>query len=588
MTVNKYNVDEKNTKFSFKNYARGLKYLKKYRWKLFALFIIDTIVMFSHLLITKQIQYILDNSVGSKNYLVVVQGISFMIILVIIHLTFDLVEKRRLLKINQSIVIDIKNDLFTHIQNLPFEYFDTRPHGKITVRLTEYASSVADLITDKLLSTIFLILNMGLTFIFMITTNFKLTFIILIGILILNFILAITSKPKRNLRLDINNKYSNFSAYRLECIRGMETIQVFNRQNENLSVMYDLTNKFNTARKKLLPIGNTGWLSVQLVEHLVTTSISFIGAMFLYPQVSVGTIVAMSEYSTNFWSPIKELFNIIDEFIESITYLERILETIDEPITILDSPNSKNINIDGNIEFKDVTFSYLPGKPVLDNMNFKIYNKEKIALVGETGCGKSTIANLICRFYDIDSGTITIDGFDLKDFKLNSLRSQITIMQQENYLFSRSIMENLKYGNDNISELEVIEACKKMNIHNWINKFPDGYNTILKNNGKNLSDGEKQILCYARTIINNPKILILDEATSKMDTKTEKMLQDLTKEMIKDKTLIVIAHRLSTIINSDKIYFLKDKKIVEVGNHKELMDKKGNYYNLYMSQMISQ
>ena len=161
-------------------------------------------------------------------------------------------------------------------------------------------------------------------------------------------------------------------------------------------------------------------------------------------------------------------------------------------------------------------------------------------------------------------------------------------MQQENYLFSRSIMENLKYGNDNISELEVIEACKKMNIHNWINKFPDGYNTILKNNGKNLSDGEKQILCYARTIINNPKILILDEATSKMDTKTEKMLQDLTKEMIKDKTLIVIAHRLSTIINSDKIYFLKDKKIVEVGNHKELMDKKGNYYNLYMSQMISQ
>lgn len=172
--------------------------------------------------------------------------------------------------------------------------------------------------------------------------------------------------------------------------------------------------------------------------------------------------------------------------------------------------------------------------------------------------------------------------------KLKSLRSQITVMQQENYLFSTTIMENLKYGNDILSDEDVINACKKMNIDSWINKFPEGYNTILSGNASNLSDGERQILCYARTIINNPKILIFDEATSKMDTKTEKVLQELTKEMIKDKTLIVIAHRLSTIINSDKIYFLKDKKIVEVGSHAELMYKKGEYYNLYMSQVIGE
>lgn len=586
MTVNKYDVDEKNTKFSFKNYARGLKYLKNYKWQLFVLFIIDTVVMIAHLLITKQIQYILDNAVGSNDYSIVIKGISIMIGLVIIHIIFDLIEKRKMLKINQSIVIDIKNDLFTHIQKLPFEYFDTRPHGKIIVRLTEYASGVADLITDKLLTTVFLILNMGLTFIFMLITNLKLTFIILAGILVLNIVLAITSRPKRKFRLDINNKYSNYSAYRQESMRGMEITQAFNRQEKNLEIMGELIDKFNKSRKRILPVGNTGWFSASVVDHVVTTTISFVGAMFLYPEVSVGTIVAMGEYSSKFWSPIKVIFQMIDYFIESMTHLERILETLDEPINIFDSENAKDIDVEGNVEFKDVTFSYVDGKKVLDNMNFKVNKNEKIALVGETGSGKSTIANLVCRFYDTNSGEIRIDGVNVKDIKLKSLRSQITIMQQENYLFSNTIMYNLKYGSENISDYDVIKACKEMNIDNWINKFPDGYNTVLKGNGNNLSDGERQILCYARTIINNPKILIFDEATSKMDTKTEKVLQDLTKEMIKDKTLIVIAHRLSTIVNSDKIYFLKDKKIAEVGNHEELMTKKGDYYNLYMSQIV--
>lgn len=586
MTVNKYDIDEKNTRFSLKNYMRGLKYLKKYKWKIAILFVLDMIVMLSNLLITKQIQYILDNAIGSTDYLVVIKAISIVIGLVIIFIVFDLIEKRKLLKINQLIVIDIKNDLFAHIQNLPFEYFDTRPHGKIIVRLTEYASSVADLITNKLLTTVFLILNMGLTFIFMITTNAKLTIILVFGILILNVIFLITAKLKRNLRLDINNKYSNYTAYRLENLRGIETIQIFNRQEKNQEITSDLINAFNKARKRILPISNTGWLSVQLVEHVVTTTITFIGAMFLYPQVTIGTIVAMSDYSTRFWSPIKTLFTMIDDFIEAMTYLERILETIDEPVNIYDSKEAKDININGNIEFKNVDFSYIKGKKVLDSISFKVNKNEKIALVGETGSGKSTIANLICRFYDIDDGEIKIDGINVKDIKLKNLRSKITIMQQENYLFSMSIMDNLRYGNEHLLDEDVISYCKKMNIDNWIRSLPDGYNTILKGNGSNLSDGERQILCYARTIINNPKILIFDEATSKIDTKTEKMLQELTKELIKNKTLIVIAHRLSTIVNSDKIYFLKNKKISEVGTHEELMKKKGDYYNLYISQTI--
>lgn len=586
MPVNKYDIDEKNTKFAFKNYMRGLRYLKKYKWQLILLFIIDTVVMLSDLAVTKQTQYILDNAVGSTDYLVIIKSIIIIICLVASFIIFDLIEKRRMLKINQALVIDIKNDLFTHIQNLPFEYFDTRPHGKIIVRLTEYASSVADLITNKLLTTIFLILNMILTFIFMLTTSIKLTGIIILGLIVLGIIFSATAKPKRKLRLDINNKYSNYSAYRLENLRGMETIQVYNRQEKNKEITGDLLDKFFIARKKIQPVGQTGWFSVQIVDHIVTTVIAFLGAFCLYPEVSVGIIVAMGDYSARFWNPLKTLFQMMDEFIESMTYLERILETIDEPISIVDKQDAKDIDINGEVEFKDVSFSYITGKNVLDNVNFKVNKNEKIALVGETGSGKSTIANLVCRFYDIDNGEINIDGTNIKDIKLKSLRQQITIMQQENYLFSTSIMENLKYGHEHLSNEDIIASCKKMNIHNWIENFPEGYNTVLKGNGSNLSDGERQILCYARTIINNPKILIFDEATSKIDTKTEKVLQELTKEMIKNKTLIVIAHRLSTIVDSDKIYFLKNKKIAEVGSHEELMSKKGDYYNLYMSQIV--
>lgn len=233
MPVNKYDIDEKNTKFAFENYIRGLRYLKKYKWQLILLFIIDTAVMLSDLAVTKQTQYILDNAVGSTDYSIIIKSIIIIIGLIAIFIIFDLIEKRRILKINQALLIDIKNDLFTHIQNLPFEYFDTRPHGKIIVRLTEYASSVADLITNKLLTTIFLILNMILTFIFMLTTSIKLTGIIILGLIVLGIIFSATAKLKRKLRLDINNKYSNYSAYRLENLRGMETIQVFNRQEKN-------------------------------------------------------------------------------------------------------------------------------------------------------------------------------------------------------------------------------------------------------------------------------------------------------------------------------------------------------------------
>lgn len=584
MGVNRYDQDEKNTKFSFLNYRRGLKYIKEYRIKLLMVIILNSIAMIASLGITKMLQYIIDDIIPNNNYtkLFYMIGIAFLLILLNILLTKK--YSKILARVNQDIIQDIKSDLFTHIQYLSFNYYDTRPHGKILVRLTEYAEEVSTLITDRLVKTFLNIINMVIVLIFMFSTSVELTLVTVVGIIILSLIFATTAKIKRNKRLIINNKNSNLNAYMVETLRGMQTTQVFNRQEKNQKIFSNLCSKWKDAECSIMKYGNTGWCSVQIISHFVTASIYFVGAMFLYPKVSIGAIVAMGSYSSNFWDPIQELFDTMDEFINSITYLERIFETMDERIDIEDKEDSVDVDINGEIEFKNVSFSYIDNIKTLDDISFKINAHEKIAIVGETGSGKTTITNLISRFYDIDNGKILIDGIDIRNIKLNSLRKQTVIMQQENYLFSTSIMENLKYGNENITDEEIIDICKKLKVDNWISSMEEGYYTKMDNNGKNLSEGERQILCYVRTIINNPKILVFDEATSKMDIKTEKMLQNLTKEIIKDKTLIIVAHRLSTIIDSDKILFVKDKKVSEYGTHVELMKNKGDYYNLYTSQ----
>ncbi len=583
MGVNRYDQDEKNTSFHFSNYKRGLIYIKKYKSKLVTIFILNSIAVIATLCITKILQYIIDEIIPNSNYERLITMIIFATLLILASIILTRIYSKMLTQVNLNIVEDIKNDLFSHIQYLSFNYYDSRPHGKILVRLTEYAEDVSTLITDKLVKTFLDLFNMAIILGFMFYTNVELTLIALIGIIVLSLIFALTAKVKRRNKLLINNKNANLNAYSVETLKGMQTTQVFNREKKNEEIFSNLSADWRKANCKSIKYGNIGWCSVQIMSHLISASIYFIGAMFLYPSVSVGVIVAMGTYSSNFWQPIENLFVTLDDFINSITYLERILETMDEPIEIKDAAQVKEVDIKGMIEFKDVTFSYLKGVKVLDKVSLKIEPQEKIAIVGETGSGKTTIINLIDRFYDIDSGNIFLDNIDIRDIKLKSLRKQIAIMQQENYLFSTSIMRNLQYGT-NITEREVIKICKKLKVHDWIMGLENAYDTKLNGNGKNLSDGERQVLCYIRTIISNPKILILDEATSKMDIKTEKMLQNLSKEMIKNKTLITIAHRLSTIVNCDKIFFIKDKKVVEYGTHEQLMAARGNYYKLYNSQ----
>ncbi|MCI8568763.1 MAG: ABC transporter ATP-binding protein [Bacilli bacterium] len=584
MRVNKYDVDEKNTNFSLKNLKRALKYSKKYKKQLLLVFFIHLSITLISLIYAKIIQYGIDNITKKMIFESLVKffiiSASLQVVVVLLH-NF---RNKKLTKVNENVIEDLKNDLFTHLQYLSSNYYDTRPHGKILVRLTEYSENVSTLITNGLIDTILQLLSITLTLIFMIITNISLTLITLLGVIILTIIFSFTTKIKRKLKHQINNKKSNMNAYFYETIKGLDTTKIFNRSYENEKIHDSLTDAFFEAYCKYIKYSNISWSSTAIVSNTVQIAIYTIGIFYLFPSITLGTIVAMGSYSTRFWNPIKNLFLRMDEFIESMTSLERILETLDEPITIKNNENPVKKEIEGNIEFKDVVFQYNDDKIILDNISFKIKQGQKVAIVGETGSGKTTIANLIARFYDINKGNIYIDNTDIKDYDLNCLRRQVSIMQQDNYLFTDTIMNNLKYGNINISDKEIINLCKKIDLDDWIKEFANGYETVLENHGNTLSDGEKQLLSYIRVLINDPKILVLDEATSKIDVRTENLIQNKINNLIKDKTTITIAHRLSTIVNSDIILFIKDKKILEIGNHQELMKKKGEYYKLFSSQ----
>lgn len=584
MRVNKYNVDEKDTKFSFKNFTRALKYLKKYKKKLLIALVANLFFTLLSLFYTKIIQYGIDHVVvkGEFSDLLGLFSISFMIQIVVI-ICYK-IKNDALVKVNQNIVEDLKNDLFSHLQYLPSEYYDTRPHGKILVRLTDYAENVSSLITNRLIDTILQLISLVLTLIFMLLTSIKLTIVTIIGVVILSLIFNFTMRVKRKYRLVQNNKRSNMNAYVLESLKGSDTTKVFNRQEENERIHDKLTNDFFSSIIKYLWYGNITWSSTNIISKIVEVLIYTIGIFFLFPGISLGTIVAMGTYSGKFWNPIRNLFITMDDFIESMTYLERILETIDEPITITNIDNPVRKEIIGDIKFKDVVFSYNEDKVILDKVSFEVKPGQKIAIVGETGSGKTTIANLMARFYDINSGEILIDDIDIRVYDLNTLRRQISIMQQDNYLFTDTIMNNLKYGNSKMTDKDVIKICKKLDLDSWINEFDKGYYTVLENHGNTLSDGQRQLISYIRILINDPKILVLDEATSKIDVKTESIIQKKINALLKDKTTITIAHRLSTIVNSDIIMLIKDKKVYEIGSHKELMKKKGEYYKLFSSQ----
>lgn len=583
--VNTYKQDEEMPKFSFSNLSRMMKFVKPYWKDVILAFFIGLAASVLLLFIPKIVAYAVDVSFVAKNLSEIILLTLLMLVIVFVS-TFLMKKKRdKLLIVLDKVSHDLKVEIFQKLQYLPNSFFDTRSHGKIYTRATTYPDEASAILCYVFVEILLDLINLIFVMIFMLTTNVPLSLIsIMTAFLLALFFIAILP-IRRRIKHKVNDKISNLNAYISESVHGVKVTQSFNREEKNTEIMRDLElEKFSAVRKAWF-IGNLNWSLTGMFEIICMAVIYYVGLRYFYPVVPIGVIIAVDSYSSRFWSPISHLMSSYEEITEASVYLERIFELLDEDLVISDSATSKKMNIQGNVEFCDVSFAYVEGRNVLEHLNLSIEKGQKIGLVGETGSGKSTILSLISRFYDVTDGSILIDGVDVRDIQLDSLRGQVSVMLQDNFLFARSVYDNLVLDHP-ISFKKVQEVCKMLGIHDMIMKLENGYDTILLNNGSNLSSGERQLLCIARIMIQNPKILILDEATSNIDLKTEKQITQAMSLLMEGRTTILVAHRISTVRDCDKIFLIKDKKVYEEGSHLALMRKKGAYYKLYTSQSI--
>ena len=506
---------------------------------------------------------------------------------------FLLAAKLKLMtRVAQRIIVNIRKEVFTKLQALPFTYFDSRPHGKILIRVVNYVNSLSELLSNGIIQLISDLFTLVVIVFFMLAIDVRLTLVCMAVLPVLFIILFSMKKKQHEAWKQESYKRSNLTAYLSESLNGMKITQSFAREKVNQGIFNELCDKCKKVWIRAVNINNIIWpvvdnLSTLGVALVYVTGIAWLGDGY-GGSVTVGTLVAFAAYIWRFWMPIQNLGNFYNQMVTTGAYVERIFELLDEPEDITDKPGAKELPpIRGHVCFDHVNFSYEPGNPILKDVNFTITPGMSVAIVGPTGAGKTTIVNLLTRFYNPDNGQILIDGIDLQDLQIKSIRKQVGVMLQDSFLFSGTIMDNIRYGRLEATDEECIAAAKTVQAHDFIMAFPDGYNTKLTANGGGLSQGQKQLLAFARVLLSDPRILILDEATSSVDTQTEKALQNGIDELLKGRTSFIIAHRLSTIRNSDVIFFVDHGEIVERGNHDELMKLDGNYAALVKAVAVT-
>lgn len=588
MARNTYGVDERlETPFNFAHLKRASVYVIKYKKRMLLALLISALASATGLLAPLITQRALDHSIPNKNVRELITLAVFLAGTYIISVSFGALRSRIMTIVGQDIIYDIRKDLFEHLQKLPFQYYDDRPHGKILIRVVNYVNSVSKMLSNGIINIILEFLNMFFILIFMLFVSVKLTLVVLSGMIPFAAVVMLIKKHQRRAWQAQSNKSSNLNAYLQENIVGAKVTQIFVREEENAAIFDNLAEQLRKAWMKAVSYNGMLGPSVDSISVLVRGGIYIIGLLVLGPTaISVGTIVAMTSYTSRFWQPIMNLANLFNDFINNIAYLERIFQTMDEPVLIDDCEDAYELGeIKGSVEFKNVTFAYEKGKNVLNNVSFKVEPGERIALVGPTGAGKSTIVSLISRFYDVTDGAVLVDGNDISKVTLHSLRSQMGIMLQDSFIFSGTIADNIRYGKLDATSEQIQAASRTVCADRFIRKTANGYETEVKERGALLSQGQKQLISFARTLLSDPKILILDEATSSIDVQTERDLQQGLNELLKGRTSFIIAHRLSTIRNCDRILYIDKGGITEAGSHDELMAKKGDYYHLYTAQM---
>ena len=588
MAKNTYKQDEiLEEPFDIRHLLRASSYIKKYQKRMICAILLSGIGGAFGYVAPMIIQRALDVAIPGKNFRLLFSLVGALIGIYTVSVIFTTIRSRIMVDVSQSIIYDIRKDLFEHLQKLPFQYYDDRPHGKILIRVVNYVNSVSDMLSNGLINILLESFNLLFIVIFMFLVDVQMALVVLCGVPVLMIFMFWIKNRQRKAWQAVSNKNSNLNAYLQENIVGARITQIFARENENARIFQDLSNDCRQTWNTAVRYSNLVWPGIDSISVCVRAAIFLFGlVLFGEGNKSLGTIVAISSYASFFWQPIMNLGNIFNNFINNIAYLERIFETMDEPVTISDKENAREMpTIRGEVTFDHVSFSYDKSKKILKDVSFTVKPGESIALVGPTGAGKSTIVNLISRFYNVDSGRVLIDGQDISDVTIHSLRSQMGIMMQDSFIFSGTIGDNIRYGKLTASKEEIQKASRIVCADEFISRMPEEYDTEVRERGSMLSQGQKQLISFARTLLSDPSILILDEATSSIDVQTEKALQTGLNAMLQGRTSFIIAHRLSTIRDCDRIMYIDDGGIMETGTHEELMAKKGHYYKLYTAQL---
>ena len=490
-------------------------------------------------------------------------------------------------QVGQLMLKDMRRDLFTHIQTLPFSYFDSRPHGKILIRVVNYVNTLSDTLSSGLINVIADIFTFLLTLVVMFVIDWRLTLWSLVLMPLLVLYVLVLQRFQRRAFQRLSNKQSNLNAYIHESIAGVKTTQTFVREREQFHTFQEQQGQVRSSWMRAVHIQYLMWPGVQNISTITIALIYYLGITGLGGvQVTTGMLIAFVGYANNFWNPIINIGNFYNQLITCSAYLERIFETLDVHPEIEDRPGAMELPpVEGRVDFNDVVFKYEPGgRNILNLVDFHVPAGSTVALVGPTGAGKTTIVNLLSRFYDVTEGSVCVDGHDVRDVTLASLRRQMGVMLQDTFIFTGNVRENIRYGRLDATDQQIEEAAKAVHAHEFIMELPDGYDTKVEERGSTLSAGQRQLIAFARVLLADPRILILDEATSSIDTRTEEALQAGLAHLLKGRTSFVIAHRLSTIENADQIFYIDHGQIVEHGTHQELLAKRGAYYRLHESQ----
>ncbi|HCH21820.1 MAG TPA: multidrug ABC transporter ATP-binding protein [Bifidobacterium sp.] len=562
-------------------------YLKPYMARVVRILAVVVMMSCISVVVPYLTKVMIDSAIPAKNLTLLGELTALLAVLIVVFelgLRYRTVEITR---VGQLMLKDMRRDIFTHIQTLPFSYFDSRPHGKILIRVVNYVNTLSDTLSSGLINVISDVFTFLITLVVMFVIDWRLAlFSLALFPFLIAWVLVLQHFQRRAYQV-LSNKQSNLNAYIHESIAGVKTTQTFAQEAAQFKTFQEQQNDVRTSWMKAVHIQFLMWPGIQTISVMTIAFIYFVGVTgFGGVGVSTGVLIAFVGYANNFWNPVISIGNFYNQLITCSAYLERIFETLDVQPEIRNAPDAVELPpIKGRVDFNNVVFRYEPdGRNILNLVDLHVDPGKTIALVGPTGAGKTTIINLLSRFYDVAEGSVTIDGHDVRSVTLESLRRQMGVMLQDTFIFSGNVRENIRYGKLDATDEEIEAATKAVHAHEFIMDLPDGYDTVVEERGSTLSAGQRQLIAFARVLLADPRILILDEATSNIDTRTEEALQAGLNHLLKGRTSFIIAHRLSTIENADEICYIDHGQIVEQGSHAELLARHGAYYRLYESQ----